>query len=149
MRSAYIEDKDYRGLLSSFDLKFGRRVLRVFIWKTVASLRKNTYFPKGKQLGAYVHYPMRGKTGLFGEIHLVKAWIGAGYVAHEVQHFMLDWLLWEMSHGYKSRSMTYQEFMNEKMAYLAGDITREIWNEYYKILRQNKKRVGKKARAGR
>ncbi len=125
MRSAFVEDKDFRDLYASFILLFGKRYIQVFIWKSVRGLRRNTSFQDNNYLGAYLYYPNRkARTGLFGEIHLLKRMIGAGYVAHEIQHFLFDWLL-----QFQSISGRH----NEQLAYLAGETTKEFWNSYYEL----------------
>lgn len=135
MRSAYVEEKDYRGLLVSFDLHFGKgdkQFVRCFIWRTVRELRKNTYFPGSDHLGAYVFYPYRARIGLFGEIHLIPRMIGAGYVAHEIQHFLFDWLL-------QDPARIYSKPTNEKLAMLAECITSRFWTEFYKNFERKEK----------
>lgn len=120
MHSAYIEHKDFHDFQTGFTLDFGSRQLHVFIWKTTAGLHRNTFF-HGDYFGAYVPYPYRrARTGLFGEIHLVQKEITPGYVAHEIQHFLYDWL--------QTQSQT--SGTNEKMATLAGEVTRKFWKEY-------------------
>lgn len=124
MKSAYVEKKDFQNLHTGFTLKFGARFLHVFVWKSEHGLRDNTCFPNRRNVvGAYVAYPYRVKrSGLFGEVHLVEGEIGAGYVAHELQHFIFDWSL--------TQAMT--SGLNERQARLAGEITRDFWNQYTK-----------------
>jgi len=133
MQSAYVEHKDLKDLYTRFALSFGSRSLDVYIWKSVRGLRRNTYFKTNDQMGAYVYYPYRKRRGLFGEIHLLKWMIGAGYVAHEIQHFMLDWLL-----DHKLTGATAAAALNEPMAKLAGDITRYFWNRYCQVVEREK-----------
>jgi len=121
--AAFVEYKDEKDLHRRFAIPFGmgeRRYVDVYIWKSVRGLRRNTYFRHGDYLGAYVANPYRTRRGMFGELHLVKRMIGAGYVAHEVQHFLYDWLLEQAQNGRT----------NERMAKLAGEITRRFWNEF-------------------
>jgi len=121
MRSAWVEHKDFSGLAEKFTLAFSGRSVDVYIWKSVKALRKNTHFSHNNQVGAYVFFPYRKpRSGLFGEIHLLKRLIGAGYVAHEIQHFLYDWLT----------EQTHDKGLNERLALLAGNITKEFWNAY-------------------
>jgi hypothetical protein len=118
--TAYVEYKDTKDLLMQFSLPFGSKNVLVFVWRSVKGLKRNTNF-KGDYVGAYVANPSRRKSGLFGEIHLVNNRIGAGYVAHELQHLLYDWLL----------EQTITRNTNERLALLAGNITREFWTTYY------------------
>ena len=60
-----------------------------------------------------------------GEIHLVDGEFGAGIVAHEIQHFItqysnrLGWETWRADGEW------------ETVAYLAGDLTHQFWNNFY------------------
>jgi hypothetical protein len=120
---AYVEYKDYKDLLADFEITAGSQNVLVYIWKSVRGLRRNTSFKGNDYVGAYVAYPYRKqRSGLFGEIHLVKHRIGAGYVAHEIQHFLYDWL----------QTQKQTDKTNEKLALLAGEFTREFWMKYYK-----------------
>ena len=121
MISGYIEYKDRANAVAEFTLDFGSQNVLVFVWRDVRGLRRNTAF-EGDYVGAYVAYPMRKKrSGLFGEIHLVQGRIGAGYVAHEIQHFVYDWQ-WTQP---QSRNL------NERCALLAGNVTRQFWKRWY------------------
>lgn len=123
MESAYVEHKDFSDLFTRFAISFDFQSLDVFVWNSVEGLRRNTYFKENDYYGAYAFYPYRKRNGLFGEIHLVKPEIGAGYVAHEIQHFLFDWLL----------GQTMTDKTNERMATLAGNVTKEFWNEWHKV----------------
>ena len=125
MQSAYVEYKDLTGIFMEFSVLVRSVELRVYIWKSIKGLRRNTNFRASDYVGAYVAYPYRKKRGLFGELHLMKNRIGAGYVAHELQHFFYDWLMQQ-----EQTSAT-----NERLALLAGDMTREFWNEYYRRIK--------------
>jgi hypothetical protein len=136
MKPAYVEYKDLKDLCASFVLKFDARSVRVYVWKNVRGLRRNTYYKPDTQLGAYVYYPYRKKrSGLFGEIHLVKWMIGAGYVAHEIDHFTTDWLL-----DHKLKGVESVIALNEPKAQLTGDFTKAFWNAWLEIERKNGKR---------
>jgi hypothetical protein len=142
MQSAYIENKDFKDLFVRFSVSFGSQHLDVFVWRNVRGLHRNTYFYGGDYLGAYVFYPRRKKRGLFGEVHLVKRMIGAGYVAHELEHFIYDWLIDRISRS-KTGYVDTVEIMNEPTARLMGDVTRDFWFEWLKIEKKN--RNGKNA----
>lgn len=122
MQSPYVEYKDFKDLHMQFTIPFGSQNVQAFCWRSVRGLKRNTNF-SSDYVGAYVAYPARRKTGLFGEIHLVRNRIGAGYVAHEIQHFLYDWLL----------TQPQNRNTNERLALLAGNITREFWVRYYKV----------------
>jgi len=122
MQNAYVEYKDLKDLRFQFSVLFGSQNVLVYVWRSVRGLKRNTNF-KGDYVGAYVANPARRtRSGLFGEIHLVSNRVGAGYVAHEIQHFLYDWLM----------EQKQNESTNEKLALLAGEFTRSFWIEYYK-----------------
>lgn len=123
-KNVHVAEKDLRRIKYTFRLEFGTRFVDVYIWKDIKGLHKNTNFPVADHAGAYVAFFDRKKTGLFGEIHLLYKMIGAGYVAHEFQHFMFDWL---MSNN-KWSSQT-----NEKQARLCEGMICEFWKEYYRL----------------
>lgn len=134
---AYVKNKDMQNLVDRFDLVFEEgRFVSVFIWETVEAIRRNTNFEVPDHVGAYVAFPGRKKKGLFGEIHLLKSIIGAGYVAHEIQHFIYDWYLPNMD----------DPDINERMAHLTGEITSNFWTEYYKVVNFKVTNKGKKVR---
>lgn len=106
----------------------GRARLKVFVWKNLKDLRRAAKASSTQSarywknaLGAYVG--TRGPRQ-FGEIHLWEKMIGAGYFAHELQHFMEDY-----------RTATEQKYLdneaNERMAWLAGELTGEFWTKFY------------------
>ena len=60
-----------------------------------------------------------------GEIHLVEGEFGAGIVAHELQHFIVQYtsrLGWDVMDANGEW---------ETIAYLAGNLTAQFWNEFY------------------
>lgn len=119
-QSAYIEYKDEKDLEMKISVLFGSQNVLFYVWRTVKGLKRNTFF-RSDYVGAYVAYPYRKRRGLFGEVHLMKSKIGAGYVAHEIQHFLYDWLLEQRA----TRNT------NERLALLAGNVTRDFWKQYY------------------
>lgn len=59
----------------------------------------------------------------FAEIHLVICRMGAGYVAHELQHALHYW------QDFKDWNILKDD---ETLAYLIGDLTTGFWKEFYK-----------------
>jgi hypothetical protein len=103
--------------------------LRVVIWEYLKDLRGAAKETSGdsasywrRAAGAYI--ATRGPRR-FGEIHLWNKIIGAGYFAHELQHFMIDYIEWTESFPLNMES-------NERAALLAEDLTAVFWTRYYK-----------------
>ena len=139
MIDPYVKNKNLQNLVSRFDLVFEKnRFVAVFIWGTVEALRENTRFEVPDHVGAYVGYRGRKKKGLFGEIHLIPDMIGVGYVAHEIGHFIYDWYLSDENYA--------DPDINEKMAWLTGEITSAFWTEYYKTVNYEIDGKGNKVR---
>ena len=65
------------------------------------------------------------KTRKLGELHFVNGEFGAGIFAHELQHFLVDWIC---KMGWK-KSIFDKHW--EDIAHLAGRLTTAFWNEYY------------------
>ena len=99
--------------LANMELDVGDKAyLDIFIWPDVVSMREFTQ-QSGKCMACYNA----------GEIHLVEGEFGAGIFAHELQHFIQDWI-----------SKNDLDPMNgswEEIAYLAGDMTTDFWNWFY------------------
>lgn len=119
MQTNYVEYKDETDLYRKFVLQFDNRSINVYVWNSINGLRRNTHFKISNYYGAYVAYPYRKKSGLFGEIHLIRKRITIGYVSHEVQHLLYDWLM--------QQPQTAQT--NERLATLAGEIMSKIWSK--------------------
>jgi len=107
------------------------KMVRVFFWRDVNDLQSATssddaygmYQGRKTVIGTY-----RGKkkvsTKKLGDIHLALDQIGAGYVAHELQHFISHWQSvsgWDDPYG--------EDW--EPLSKLAGDITNEFWVKFY------------------
>jgi hypothetical protein len=64
-------------------------------------------------------------TRKLGELHFHRENIGAGIVAHEIQHFLTAWVV----------NMEWVKHLLdgkwEPIAKMAGELTREFWNEFY------------------
>jgi hypothetical protein len=107
----------------------GRKKLTVYIWQNLRDLRraaqKSSTLPARwwkTAAGAYVGVVTKTQ---FGEIHLWQKLIGAGYFAHELQHFMEDYRT--ATEGIKP----LDDEANERMAWLAGELTAEFWTKFY------------------
>jgi hypothetical protein len=125
----YVHEKDFRYLDHRWTLQMNKKYsVDVFVWKTLNALQKNTQFRNKDYCGAYIGLPERKKSGLFGEVHLLKNKIGAGYVSHELMHLVFDWMVQRDMREYKSG----QSF-NERTAYLMSNLTNEFWNKFYEF----------------
>ena len=103
-----------------------RKKLHVFIWKNVTDLRaaakqRAGYGGWGDCAGCYL--AVRAKLQ-FGEIHLWNKLMGAGFWAHEMQHFMNDY-------SEETEHYPLDPKANERMAFLAGDLTAQFWVKFY------------------
>ena len=125
MSDAYVTEKTLADLDCQFRLEFGKRWLDVYIWKSEAGLHANTRFCNQDYSGAYVGcYDRKKRSGLFGEVHLVISEIGAGYVAHELMHFMLDWMT-------NAAGVPETSCQNERVCFLMSDLTSLFWTLFY------------------
>jgi hypothetical protein len=105
-----------------------RKRLHVFIWKHVKDLRQaakalDTSWNWNNAAGCYL--ATRGNNQ-FGQIHLWQKLMGAGYFAHELHHFMLDY-----SSETESADYVFDRQANERMAWLAGELTAQFWTKFY------------------
>lgn len=103
-----------------------RKKLYVAIWKNVGDLRvaaKQSAGYGGWDDCAGCYISVRSKSQ-FGEIHLWKKMMGAGYWAHEVQHFLNDY-------SEETERYPLDEKANERIAFLAGDLTAQFWTKFY------------------
>ena len=99
--------------------------IQVYIWRTQKEYKKQLAELQYGKCATYIHYGNRNKKhSEFGIMHFSHKYLGAGCFAHELQHFMFDWI------------STHLKEVNprneEKLAQLADDITRLFWNNYYK-----------------
>lgn len=125
-RRVYVADKTFDALAARWTVPVGKRYYAdIFVWNTVDGMCDNVCMKgkRGSYLGCYVGYPSRKKSGLFGEIHLVKDEIGSGYVSHELMHCLYDWML-ELE--------KYDARMAEKICYMMSDMVKVFWQEFYK-----------------
>lgn len=106
-----------------------RKRLKVFVWKNVKDLRQaakqlDTSWNWNNAAGCYL--ATRGKNQ-FGQIHLWQKLMGAGYWAHELHHFMMDY-----ASDTEPQDYAFDRAANERMAFLAGELTAQFWIEFYK-----------------
>src|SRR5689334_12414394 len=106
----------------------GRKKLHVYIWRTKTELRTAAKAHSSESAhwwktaaGGYVGARIEKQ---FGEIHLWQKLIGAGYWAHELQHFMADY-----TEATESTPLDHEA--NERMAWLAGDLTAQFWTKFF------------------
>ena len=125
--SPYVADKNLDNLSSRWNIQFTKQYyVDVFVWESVDGLFLNTGFQKKLYAGAYIAFPGRGRSGLFGEVHLLRDMIGAGYVSHEIMHLIYDWMSDRDMKEFKSGLC-----LNERVAYLMSNVTTDFWNEFY------------------
>jgi hypothetical protein len=119
-KSPYVADKTLDALSARWQTPLGKRqYLDIFVWETLDGMYDNCHFPnRGDYLGCYIGVPGRKKTGLFGEIHLVRSAIGGGCVAHEIAHAMLDWV-------------SCRKWDDELFAHVTGKVTAAFWDTFY------------------
>ena len=124
----------HAGLETTWKQELGERhYCQVFIWDTSESLwkafDKHDYLRRehdycGRCTGS-IWIKRNGKhitAPKFSEIHLVRNEIGAGYVAHEIQHLVNYW----------SHFMNWKRTKNdEKIAHFCGEFTRDFWVNFY------------------
>jgi hypothetical protein len=104
----------------------GWRQLRVVLWDHLKDLRATA-----RELSGYGGWRSCAGCYLatrapreFGQIHLWKKILGGGYFAHELQHFLADYSM-------ETESYPLDTDANERMAFLAGDLTMQFWNQFY------------------
>jgi hypothetical protein len=124
---------------------FGDSYLSCNIWNTRDEMRAatNGKFDIGGEhsacyIGTLWKITESGiKTKCLGHLHFSTEDMGAGIVAHELQHFITNLIA------------TYQEFREgfsldniddiEEICLITGDLTREFWIEFYKRFEQEAK----------
>jgi hypothetical protein len=104
--------------------------LYVAIWRHLKDMRvaakQVSPNPAGfwkEAAGCYVD--IRSKSQ-FGEIYLWKKMMGAGYVAHEIQHFILAYME-------ETETWPLSPQANERMAWMAGDLMAQFWSKFYEL----------------
>lgn len=123
-------------ILHSADNK-SRGNVDVFLFKTVRELRRaaKDISKKGgwnKCAGAYIGLE-KGKQ--FGVILLWDKLIGAGYFAHELQHFIVDYTYRNKLMDQLAKENTENKLSrtSEIIAWMCGEMTCQFWTEYYKL----------------
>lgn len=80
---------------------------------------------KGGRWGFFVAKWSNPKSGLFGEIHLVKSRARVDLVAHELFHALCEWM-WANREPISNRS-------EEMYASMMDELTRNFYKEYKKL----------------
>ncbi len=123
----YKAKKNLDGLVIELKLNVNRGFhLSIYIWKDFESMYKNID-DEPDYLAHYIGLPYRINLETeepeleekVGEIHLVESKFGAGVFAHELQHFILDWIdIWGLDD-------------DEAICTIAGKMTTDFWNTFY------------------
>jgi hypothetical protein len=94
--------------------------VQVSIFDNLGQLRKSVegVFVDNAITAGYYH---ACRSRYFGRIGLWRDIMGAGYFAHELQHFIHDYML------------DREETNNEKIAWMAGDLTSQFWTKWYEL----------------
>ena len=115
------------------ELKTGHTYyVEVFVWRSHAALMSESgidgdclacYIPMPRKAGPedYYHKP-RGRK--FGEFHFYDKGVTAGILAHELTHFICDWI---------STFDLDMDRDSEQLAQIAETITRQFWNRFYDV----------------
>ena len=123
----YKRVKDKTDLLAMLKLPIvGKQYLHVYVWKTNEAMRLNYDFDGGFA-AAYCGMTVKEMVpsreliigNKWGEIHLVQGEFGVGVFAHELQHFIIDWI-----------DVYGCEFVSEQIeeiCLIVGDMTRKFW----------------------
>lgn len=82
--------------------------------------------------GAAGYFTINPFDGNFidAEIHLDISMIGAGYVAHEIQHFV-QWWIWRNKLDPMGKD-------NENICHIVGEITARFWDKFYELYKEKK-----------
>lgn len=106
----------------------GSRYVQVCIWDSVDNLRAHTDSDDAIAMCRRLPYrvdldtetPIIGK--MFARIHLPITHVGAGIVAHEIQHLILFWI------DVFGIGLPESE---EYVCRITGDVTRRFWSSFY------------------
>src|SRR4030067_3415784 len=135
MSEHYRYRKDKTHLSSTFKLPIDDfHYLRIYVWNNLEGMSANVLtgddpkWESGEYLACYIgmdefedevtkeiFFPK-----FFGEIHLVLNKFGVGIIAHELTHFLLNWM----------RAFNITD--DEPLALVAGDMNKKFWNAFYK-----------------
>ena len=128
----YKRIKDNTGLLARMRLPIvDKQYLHVYVWENKDAMHDN-YDYDGDFAAAYcgLAYKVYVDTGelalgnKFGEIHLVHNGYGAGIFAHELQHFVMDWI--------DIYGCDFKEEQIEEVCSMVGNMTAKYWTWFYK-----------------
>ncbi len=119
------------GLLHSFTLPMDREhYVRFYVWASKKDMQSGNSNLKdkdylGSATGNYFGHA-NGRIAIpkrFGEVHLVKEYLSARIVAHEINHLLTYW-----ADAHSWMPMAH----DEQLARLCGELHRRFWKEIYK-----------------
>ena len=129
----YNRVKDSTHLMARMHLSIrDKQYLHVYIWESNQAMHDNHDVGyDGDFAAAYcgMAYKINADTGelrtgkKFGEIHLVNGNFGAGVFAHELQHFVMDWI---DIYGIEDNPAWI-----ETICGMVGDMTNKFWVWFY------------------
>ncbi len=102
----------------------GSHYLRVFVWPDIATLQKATGYDDAGACWKSPEIAIRDGeivTRLVGNLHFYNDGFGAGVFAHELQHFIQDWIT----------IGGIDDTDDEAVPTLAGDLTKAFWTWFY------------------
>lgn len=105
--------------------------VRFYVYKNSEDLRKANHVEEEKKGYTTEGLFHCGKYTKNSKIHLSMPMMGAGYVAHEIQHFICYWI------ACNGLDIIGKHF--EKIAWVTGEITSEYWKWFYKNFTKEKK----------
>jgi len=127
---AYKRRKDLSDLSASWKIGLPKQqYLTVYIWNNFEGMFRNNHFENRDYAGCFIGVPYRidaegrrhGRK--FGEIHLVQNHFGGGVAAHEIQHFLIAYILdWALD----------LDQDDEEICHLAEEVTEKFWKAFYK-----------------
>ena len=131
----YTEHKDESGLSGTIKLDmYDGLYLEVYLWNDLEAMYTGTKF-RGDYAARYVSLPykIRALDGhkiigpKYGEIHMELGNIGGGIFAHELQHFVLDYI--------DTYELDFAGEDNERICLLVGNMTADFWSQFYEMYR--------------
>ena len=106
-----------------------RQWLKVVIFDNHRQYMKKYHAMHGKSKKTIACYSIFGSrnihSGSFGQIMFSNDHVSYGTVAHEVQHFIFDWI--------RTHYKRLAGWQDEYLAQLADRITAEFWTQWYKL----------------
>jgi len=130
----YKKNKDLTYCIANFKLKiYTPYYVHVYLWMSKGSMHRA--LGNGQDYEAiyvplpYTVYessdwriPVTGNK--IGELHFPMESVGSGTVAHELLHFLFDWM---------KKSMLDDVEDEERLCLLFGDITAQFWRKYFSL----------------